>query len=284
MQIDIKLTDAGLDKEFIAGLVGNVKNEGKFGLFEGVNKNGKASDGFIDKEIQVIGGGVTVMKKICILLAFITAFILAFFVAFPKNLGERTPIWEVKERFFGDEYGRLRSEYFISFRIQMWYDQSSILYRWSDHDIFRITEVYLKVREEIADKCKIKTSGVIEWKQYGMIRCIYADALTDTPLRVSMGSGDYTLDDTEDSIEEFETATGINASELLDTVSVIRNEYREALNKISVLEYQKLWTRIEKVIMRVIVMWVIYILIWAAVRITQKVYQKKIDESMKDFL
>lgn len=41
LQIDIKLTDAGLDKEFIAGLIGNIKFEGEFGLFEGVNKDGK---------------------------------------------------------------------------------------------------------------------------------------------------------------------------------------------------------------------------------------------------
>lgn len=225
------------------------------------------------------------MKKIGILLVFITASILGFVVVFPKNLGERTPIWEVKQRFFGDEYGRLRSEQFIALRMSdTWYDPNDIFYITGDRDIFKVKEVYLRVQEEIADECKIKTSGVIEWEQYGSIRCIYADALTDTPLRISIEGDNYTLDNTEESIKEFEAATGINAYELLDTVSIIRSEYREALNRVSMLEYQKLCTRIEKAIKRVIVMWVIYILVWAAVRIIQKTYQKKIDESMKDFI
>lgn len=55
------------------------------------------------------------MKDIRNLLIFITMITLALIVIFPKNLGERTPIWDVKKRFFGDEYGELRSKYFINF-------------------------------------------------------------------------------------------------------------------------------------------------------------------------
>lgn len=41
LQIEAVLTDAGFDEEFIAGVIGNVKSEGVFGLFEGVNKDGR---------------------------------------------------------------------------------------------------------------------------------------------------------------------------------------------------------------------------------------------------
>lgn len=47
----------------------------------------------------------------------------------------------------------------------MWYDSKEFFYITGDSDIFRVTEVYLKVRDEIADDCKIKSSGVIERKQ-----------------------------------------------------------------------------------------------------------------------
>lgn len=45
------------------------------------------------------------MKRITILLILATIGILSFYVLFPKNLGEHTPIWELKERCFGEEYG-----------------------------------------------------------------------------------------------------------------------------------------------------------------------------------
>lgn len=106
------------------------------------------------------------MKKTCILLVLVTIAVLGFFVVFPYNLGARTPIWEIKERFFGDQYGTLRSEYFISMNKQkMWDDNlSEYFFIYSDHDIFRITEVYLKITNKIAKNCKIKSSGLIEWK------------------------------------------------------------------------------------------------------------------------
>lgn len=113
---------------------------------------------------------------------------------------------------------------------------------------------------------------------------IYADALSDTPLRISMGFDEYSLDTTEESIKEFETATGIEAAELLNTVSALRIEYRKVLNRISETEYQRLCARIETVIVRVFIMWGIYILVWIIARTIQKNYQKKIDESMKDYI
>lgn len=142
----------------------------------------------------------------------------------------------------------------------------------------------MEIRDEIADNCKIKTSGVIEWKQLNQHMYIYADALADTPLYVSIGFDEYNLDITEESIKEFEAATGIKAAQILDTVSIIRNEYREALNRISEIEYQKLCAKMETVIVRIFIMWGIYILVWAVIRIKEKVYQKKIDKSMKDYI
>lgn len=41
LQIEAELTALGCDKEFIAGFIGNVKNEGRFGILEGVNRDGK---------------------------------------------------------------------------------------------------------------------------------------------------------------------------------------------------------------------------------------------------
>lgn len=76
----------------------------------------------------------------------------------------------------------------------------------------------------------------------------------DTPLYISIEFDKYSLDITEESTKEFETATGIKATQLLDTVSVIRNEYRRALNRISEIEYQKLCARIETIIARVFIM------------------------------
>ena len=225
------------------------------------------------------------MKKTCILFAAITIFILAVYVVFPKNLGEHTPIWDIKERFFGDEYGEVRSEYFISMRMtRLWYEQQDILFIWNDHDIFRMTEVYLRVRKEIADNCKINTSGIIEWQRYDLHVLIMANALTDEPLIVQKGFDKYNLDRTEDSINEFEAATGIKADELLDTVALLRSEYKEALREISEKEYQNVCEKVKKRIRGLIIMWGVYVLIWGIVRTTEKKYQKAIDESMKDFL
>lgn len=227
------------------------------------------------------------MRAIGVLLVFVSIIILGFSVVFPRNLGERTPVWEVKERFFGDAYRELRSEYFISMNMeQQWRDQNNILFIWNDGDVFRITEVYLKVKKEIANNCKITSSGIIEWKRNDLGKRILADALTDTPLRVLERHGDaeYSLDKTEDSIKEFEEATGIKADELLDTVSLIRKVYGETLNKLIEMRYQELRAMIKKSVIRVIIMWGIYAPIWGIVRTAKKKYQKEIDKSMKDFI
>lgn len=226
------------------------------------------------------------MKDIRNLLIFITMITLALIVIFPKNLGERTPIWDVKKRFFGDEYGELRSKYFINFNKykETWHGQEGILNFWNDHDSFTLKEIYLKVGEEIAKNCKIKTSGTIEWTRYDLHVLILADALTDEPLIIKKGPVEYSLDQTEDSIHEFEAATGIEAEELLDTVALIRREYREKLNAISEMEYQAICASMKKTIIKLMIMWGIYVLIWEMIRIAEKRYEKSMDDSMKDFI
>lgn len=78
------------------------------------------------------------MKKICILLTLVTVAVLGLFIVFPYNLGERTPIWEIKERFFGNQYGSLRSEYFISLKKRkMWYDSNAFF-------ILQATAIFLE--------------------------------------------------------------------------------------------------------------------------------------------
>ena len=78
------------------------------------------------------------MKKTGILFAAITIFILAVSVVFPKNLGEHTPIWDIKERFFGDEYGEVRSEYFISMRMKKYGMNNKTSY------LFGMTMIFLE--------------------------------------------------------------------------------------------------------------------------------------------
>lgn len=212
------------------------------------------------------------MKKIGILFIFITIIVLLYWIIFPKNLGKHTPIWDVKERFFGDEYGELRSEYFISMRMQKkWYEQESIFFIWNDHDIFRMTEVYLRVKKEVADNCKVNTSGCIEWKRQDWHMIICANALTDDPISVQNGFNEYSLDETEDSINKFEEATGIKACEVLDPISVIRSEYQETLNKLSEIEYRKTCAKICKAIIRLIIMWGIYGLVCMIISIVKRI-------------
>lgn len=98
------------------------------------------------------------------------------------------------------------------------------------------------------------------------------------------GDAEYSLDKSEDSIKEFEEATGIKADELLDTVSLIRRIYGETLNKLIEMRYQELRAMIKKSVIRVIIMWGIYAPIWGIVRTAKKKYQKEIDRSMKDFI
>lgn len=44
LQIEAEMREIGYDDEFIAGLIGNVKNEGGFGVLEWVNSNGKRNE------------------------------------------------------------------------------------------------------------------------------------------------------------------------------------------------------------------------------------------------
>lgn len=213
-----------------------------------------------------------IVKKIGILLGLITALILGFSVVFPKNLGNHTSIWKLKERFFGDEYRELRTQYFITlFNRKLWYETGSIFYIWNDHDIFTTTEVYLVVPNEIAEECKITDSGIIQWQKQSSVR-IDASALTDDILSVRVGMHEYSLDETEKSISDFKEETGIDAEELLDTISKIRSEYISALQKLSEAEYQNVYNRIKKTIITLIVMWGIYILLYSLVWICNRLY------------
>lgn len=225
------------------------------------------------------------MKRTGILLLLLTLFILFFYILFPKNLGKNSPVWELQERFFDEAYGGLRAEYFISMRMQkMWHEQDSIFYIWNDHDAFRMTEVYLKVDKKIADNCKIKTSGMIEWQRYDLHMLISADALTDAPICITKGFLEYNLEQTEESVRELEAAEEIDAQALLDTVLLIRREYREALYRISGAEYRKVCAGIKKAIIGLIAVWAIYLLTWGTVEMVKRNYQRKVDEAMKDFI
>lgn len=210
------------------------------------------------------------MKRITILLILVTIGLLSFFVLFPKNFGEHTPIWELKERCFGEEYGELRSQYFITLsNSKLWYETNSIFYIWNDHDAFRITEVYLMVKEDIAEDCKIRTSGIIRWEKQSHVR-IEASALTEDELSVRVGMHEYRLDETADSINDFETETKMDAEELLDTIAEIRREYRSALQKLSEAEYQKVCSKIYKMIINLVVIWGIYVPFYIYIRMRRK--------------
>lgn len=223
------------------------------------------------------------MKKIGILLGLITVLILGYSVVFPKNMGNHTPIWGLKERFSGDEYRELRTEYFITLANRnLWYEMDSIFYVWNDHDIFTTTEVYLVVPDEIAEECKIYDTGIIRWYKQSSVR-IDASALTDDTLSVRIGVHEYSLDETEESISGFEEATGIDAEELLDTISKIRSEYIAALQKLSEAEYQNVYNKIKKTIITLIIMWGIYILLYSLVRICRRLYENRLDRDMKKY-
>jgi hypothetical protein len=154
---------------------------------------------------------------------------------------------------------------------KLWYETGSIFYIWNDHDIFTTTEVYLVVPNEIAEECKITDSGIIQWQKQSSVR-IDASALTDDILSVRVGMHEYSLDETEESISDFKEETGIDAEELLDTISKIRSEYISALQKLSEAEYQNVYNRIKKTIITLIVMWGIYILLYSLVWICNRLY------------
>lgn len=225
------------------------------------------------------------MRKIGILISIFNVFVLLFSAIFPRNLGEHTPVWEVRERLFGEEYGELRSEYFISLNMKKaWHDMTDIFWVGSDHDIFRITKVYLNVKKEIADSCIINSSGGIEWGNFNSHIFVRADALTDTPLSIAVGPDDYILDDSEGSKAEFVAAMGMDAETILETVGFIRSEYRTALNALSEMEYRRVCARIGKAVRKVTVTWGIYVLVWGTIRVMEKRYRKLVDDSMKDYL
>lgn len=210
------------------------------------------------------------MKRITILLILANIGILSFYVLFPKNLGAHTPIWELKERCFGEEYGELRSQYFITLsNSKLWYETNSIFYIWNDHDAFRITEVYLMVKKDVAEDCKIRPSGIIRWEKQSHVR-IEASALTEDGLSVRVGMHEYRLDETADSINDFETETKIDAEELLDTIAVIRRDYISALQKLSAAEYQKVCSKIYGTIIYLVVIWGIYIPFYIYIRMRRK--------------
>lgn len=227
------------------------------------------------------------MKRIGILFGLISISILFWGIVFPKSLGEHAPIWKLKERCFGNEYYELQSQYFITLsNSRLWYEEDSIFYIWNDHDIFTITEVYLQVSQEIAEDCKITTSGIIRWQKQSLpvyVR-IKASALTNDALSVRVGGCEYSLDETEDSINDFEEETGIEAKELLETISKIRSEYISTLQKLSEAEYQNVWNKIYKRIMILIVMWGIYILLSFLVRIYSRFCENRLDKDMKNQL
>lgn len=224
------------------------------------------------------------MKKISVLLMLITAFYLYFQVIYPYNLGERTPVWELKERYFGEDYIEKRTEYFISLnKRKFWYDYDTF-FVWSDHDVFRTTKVYLEISEEVAKNCKLHTSGMIEWQSPHEHLYIHANVFTNDPLLVWFQGDEYSLDETEESIRKFETATGKNAKELLDTVHFIREEFRAALSQISETEYQNICSKIQQAIIWCAIVWGVFIFVCIVVQISKKSCEKRLDRDMEKYI
>lgn len=211
-----------------------------------------------------------IMKKISIFFGLVSIFLIVFGIVFPKNLGTYTPIWKLKERCLGDEYGELRSQYFITLsNKKLWQETDSIFKIWNDHDSFTITEVYLQVSEDVAENCRITQDGMIRWQKQSSVR-IDADALTVDGLSVTVGMREYFLEETEQSIIDFEAKAGIEADELLKTISEIRSEYTSALQKLSEAEYREVCRKRNKAVVNLVVIWGVYMTCYIYVRIRRK--------------
>lgn len=224
------------------------------------------------------------MKKAIIFMVIITALVLTLTIFYPISLGNRTPVWELKERCFGDEYVELRSEHFISMRYSIsWNTNDSIFYIATQDDVFSPEKAFLQVKKETAKECKILSSGMIEWCIYDYHIRIDVSAFEDNPMNIVKGFDEFTLDKTIESMKKFEEITGANACEIIDTVSLIRSEYRDSLYMLSLQEYNRVCNSRNRTIIILSVIWGVYIMICSILFITDKLCDKRLNKDMKEF-
>ena len=241
------------------------------------------------------------MTIISAIMAWLSIYFMVPFILFPKYLGNHRPVWEMKEIFLGEEYGVLRTEYFLSSlnKAYLWGNKiDSIFYVRGDGGLLTTQHYWLVIEDGVLEGSgTIWDSGKMTWRCNQDI-VVYADVLADMPLEVSIRASEdshraneYTLDDTEDSISAFEGETGLDAEELLDTVRMIRGEYQTALAALSKMEYGSVRGRIGRRVWVLSVMWGIWFIFCTAVLMWDKIYalynkryEKKLDGYMEDFL
>lgn len=247
-----------------------------------------------------------IITIISVMIGICDAFILEHFVLVPYCLGKHIPVLEIKERYFEDEYIKERTEYFIDWeRRKLWreIDSDFVVYA-RQHSIFGpIESSWLERKNGITGSCSVRPSGSFRWSLNEDVH-IRGDVLDDTPLDITifMGSDEdgnryskYVLDDTADSIKAFEEESGLDAKELLDTVQLIREEYRNDLNALSKNQYRKIILTAVATIWLSLCVWGIWVIICVLGLNKKKVYgdiyglymkhyEKKLDRYMQDFL
>ena len=247
-----------------------------------------------------------IITIISVMIGICDAFILEHFVLVPYCLGKHIPVLEIKERYFEDEYIKERTEYFIDWeRRKLWQeiDSDFVVYA-RQHSIFGpIESSWLERANGITGSCSVRPSGSFRWSLNEDVH-IRGDVLDDTPLDITifMGSDEdgnryskYVLDDTADSIKAFEEESGLDAKELLDTVQLIREEYRNDLNALSKNQYRKIMLTAVATIWLSLCVWGIWVIICVFGMNKKKIYgdiyglymkryEKKLDRYMQDFL
>ncbi|MCH5280081.1 MAG: hypothetical protein J1E61_01330 [Lachnospiraceae bacterium] len=233
----------------------------------------------------------------------ISANYLYWFVMYPEYLGGNIPIWEMKESGLGN------SEYFIDINKQyLWREIDSIFYvsgiARGSLFVEEMEETWLAVNSRIVKNCKV-SDGQIQWHmdqqeqdRHEYVH-VYADVLEDTPLEIKIsiraddGShslNEYTLDETEESIRAFEEETGLDAEKYLDTIRLLREEYRADLIKLSKIQYRKAKVKVLKTLGNMSIIWGVWGLFsivtlkWDMIYgLYMRKYEKKLDRYMKEF-
>lgn len=108
-----------------------------------------------------------IILPITLMIAYFSAIYLWYFILFPSylvdpdHLMENKPVWEMKERYFEDEYIKERTEYFIDWeRKKLWQeiDSDFVVYA-RQHSIFGPIESSWLKRE----------NGIKGEKNYGIL-------------------------------------------------------------------------------------------------------------------
>lgn len=246
-----------------------------------------------------------IILPITLMIAYFSAIYLWYFILFPSylvdpdHLMENKPVWEMKERYFGEEYEKERAKALISLNYQMFWRGQTSLFVVQDSDgagdcrlaIYSSIAADRGISSEIAKGDWVITiSNLILWHDSSRHMGICADALEDTPVEISVGSKDYVLDETGESIRAFEEETDLDAEGYLDMVRLIREEYRTDLNTLIEMDYQRVRSGIIKRVCNLSVIWGIWLIFCALVLKWDKIYalyskryEKKLDGYMEDF-